>query len=450
MNVMRGVRCAGATKRRSSIGARQNRTRVESRAAALQRLGGSFIEFGCGHGELGRALLARSPTARWRGFDAAGDIEEATGGFVGYADATTLPLSLPRAQWAIWGVRWGRSAAPTADELRMAARNMYAHGLKGAILTGGRAWVGPLKSVLRETLGYRGGALVDGGDGSDLLVLHRPRQRSRTTAPGRRLESSRVPQASDLQLSGLAAGADFITLQDFDAVRGFGTAPPAWQQPTAVCAAMAKNIVWAVATMPGAPRERHLNVQRMQREMEGRLLLLRGHDARSARTLRMFRQAGVFISDRYNGPVGADLAAQWKRSLWAQGLDPGDSQVHMGKIGHWGTSIDFEQNLHARWVSDGSRDRCRWGVLIQDDMRFTAQHAAQIACALMGAGRKPAARIWLFAHDDSVHAVDAKRVPALLDAYRKGLFAPTDGYPPRMKSAARRFAPAAAERCSGA
>ena len=98
----------------------------------------------------------------------------------------------------------------------------YNDGLKGAILTGGRAWVGPLKSVLRETLGYRGGALVDGGDGSDLLVLHRPRQRSRTTAPGRRLESSRVPQASDLLplaqslprlWAGLGASVDILAEQ---------------------------------------------------------------------------------------------------------------------------------------------------------------------------------------------------------------------------------------------
>lgn len=56
----------------------------------------SVLDLGAGIGQYGHALLSADSRVAWRGYDGAGNVEEATRSFVRFVDLT-VPLSLPRA-----------------------------------------------------------------------------------------------------------------------------------------------------------------------------------------------------------------------------------------------------------------------------------------------------------------------------------------------------------------
>ena len=91
----------------------------------------SVSDFGAGVGQYGRALLSKNSHHRWMGHDAAGNIEEATGGFVKYFDLS-MPLSLPRTDW-VMSFEVGEHVPP-AQEM-MVVRNLHAHNCRGIILS---------------------------------------------------------------------------------------------------------------------------------------------------------------------------------------------------------------------------------------------------------------------------------------------------------------------------
>ena len=94
----------------------------------------SVLDLGAGIGQYGHALLSAEPSARWRGFDGAGNVEAATGGFVQFVDLTA-PVSLPRADWVL-SIEVGEHV-PSQHEA-MLIRNLHAHNTKGLILS----WAG--------------------------------------------------------------------------------------------------------------------------------------------------------------------------------------------------------------------------------------------------------------------------------------------------------------------
>lgn len=91
----------------------------------------SVNDFGAGVGQYGHALLSRDPGYRWRGYDGAGNVESVTNGFVSFFDLT-IPLSLPRADWAM-SLEVGEHV-PNAHE-RMLIRNLHAHNCRGILLS---------------------------------------------------------------------------------------------------------------------------------------------------------------------------------------------------------------------------------------------------------------------------------------------------------------------------
>lgn len=121
----------------------------------------SVSDFGAGVGQYGRALLSKNSHHRWMGYDAAGNIEEATGGFVKYFDLS-MPLSLPRTDW-VMSFEVGEHVPP-AQEM-MVVRNLHAHNCRGIILSWAylrKAGVGhvnnhgrPYLVQLFSELGYR-------------------------------------------------------------------------------------------------------------------------------------------------------------------------------------------------------------------------------------------------------------------------------------------------------
>ena len=98
----------------------------------------SLNDFGAGIGGYGRALLAVDSRFRWSGYDGAGNIEEASNGFVRYFDLTT-PLSLPRADY-VMSLEVGEHVP--RDKEMMVVRNLHAHNCKGIILS----WAPPGKT----------------------------------------------------------------------------------------------------------------------------------------------------------------------------------------------------------------------------------------------------------------------------------------------------------------
>ena len=98
----------------------------------------SLNDFGAGIGGYGRALLDRDARFKWTGYDAAGNIEEASAGFVHYFDLTT-PLSLPRADY-VMSLEVGEHVPPLHE--MMVIRNLHAHNCRGIVLS----WAAPRKA----------------------------------------------------------------------------------------------------------------------------------------------------------------------------------------------------------------------------------------------------------------------------------------------------------------
>ena len=121
----------------------------------------SVNDFGAGVGQYGRALRSLDPETRWRGYDGAGDVDEATGGFVRFFDLT-IPLSLPRADWVL-SLEVGEHV-PSAHEA-MLIRNLHAHNCRGIVLSWASLWQSGHRHVnnhspryleeIFEGLGYR-------------------------------------------------------------------------------------------------------------------------------------------------------------------------------------------------------------------------------------------------------------------------------------------------------
>ena len=97
----------------------------------------SFInDFGAGVGQYGHSLLSLVPTARYRGYDGAGNIGRWTDDFVRWIDLTDPWLSLPRAHW-VMSLEVGEHI-PSELEGRY-LRNLHAHACRGIILS----WASP-------------------------------------------------------------------------------------------------------------------------------------------------------------------------------------------------------------------------------------------------------------------------------------------------------------------
>lgn len=91
----------------------------------------SLMDIGAGLGQYGRALLALDARHRYAGFDGAGNIVNASGGFVRYADVS-LPLALPRAHW-VMSIDAGEHV-PREHEF-MFFRNLHAHACVGVLVS---------------------------------------------------------------------------------------------------------------------------------------------------------------------------------------------------------------------------------------------------------------------------------------------------------------------------
>lgn len=91
----------------------------------------SLIDIGAGIGQYGRALHALDSRHRYAAFDGAGNAESASGGYVRYAELS-LPLSLPRAHWAL-SIDTGEHV-PREHE-RMFVRNLHTHACVGVIVS---------------------------------------------------------------------------------------------------------------------------------------------------------------------------------------------------------------------------------------------------------------------------------------------------------------------------
>lgn len=91
----------------------------------------SVLDLGAGVGQYGHALLSLRPHTRWMGFDGAGNVEEMSNGFVGYADLT-LPAALPRADWVV-----SLEVAEHVTSVHEATlvRNLHVHNCRGVIIS---------------------------------------------------------------------------------------------------------------------------------------------------------------------------------------------------------------------------------------------------------------------------------------------------------------------------
>ena len=97
----------------------------------LEPLSLSLNDFGAGVGQYGHALMSFNPRLQWRGFDGAGNVEQATRGFVKWFDLS-LPLSLPRADW-VMSTEVGEHVPHELDGV--VVRNLHAHNCRGIIVS---------------------------------------------------------------------------------------------------------------------------------------------------------------------------------------------------------------------------------------------------------------------------------------------------------------------------
>ncbi len=107
---------------------------VVAALTALLSQGMSLLDFGAGVGQYGHALRSLDSRYRWRGYDGAGNVEQATNGFVSWFDLT-LPLSLPRADW-VMALEVGEHVPPEHE--KMFVRNLHAHNCHGVIVSWAR------------------------------------------------------------------------------------------------------------------------------------------------------------------------------------------------------------------------------------------------------------------------------------------------------------------------
>ena len=91
----------------------------------------SVNDFGAGVGQYGRALLSIDERHRWTGYDGAGNVRNATGGFVKFFDLS-MPLSLPRADWVL-SLEVGEHVPPAHEMMYL--RNLHAHACQGLVLS---------------------------------------------------------------------------------------------------------------------------------------------------------------------------------------------------------------------------------------------------------------------------------------------------------------------------
>ena len=122
----------------------------------------SILDLGAGVGQFGHSLLSMHPHARYRGYDGSGNIDELTGGFVGYADLSQPMEIRPRADWVV--------SLEVAEHLpnqreSFYIRNLHAHNCVGLLISWGVLGQGGLAHInnhppeylteIFEGLGYR-------------------------------------------------------------------------------------------------------------------------------------------------------------------------------------------------------------------------------------------------------------------------------------------------------
>ena len=100
-------------------------------ALASPRHGLFLNDLGAGVGQYGHALLSIQPTAKYRGYDGAGNVRKWTNGFVHWVDLT-MPMSLPRAQW-VMSIEVGEHIPSRFEGAFF--RNLHAHNCVGVILS---------------------------------------------------------------------------------------------------------------------------------------------------------------------------------------------------------------------------------------------------------------------------------------------------------------------------
>ena len=91
----------------------------------------TMADFGAGVGQLGHALKHRFPSLQYAGYDAGGNVEEITNGFVNFADLT-IDLDLPKVDW-VYTSEVGEHIPHNLESTLI--RNIHATNCKGVILS---------------------------------------------------------------------------------------------------------------------------------------------------------------------------------------------------------------------------------------------------------------------------------------------------------------------------
>ena len=91
----------------------------------------SLLDLGAGVGQYGHQLPALDARHRYSGYDGAGDVENATSGFVAYADLSSA-MRVPRADW-VFSTEVGEHI-PHGREYAFVS-NLHAHACRGVVLS---------------------------------------------------------------------------------------------------------------------------------------------------------------------------------------------------------------------------------------------------------------------------------------------------------------------------
>jgi hypothetical protein len=95
----------------------------------------SALDLGAGVGQFGHGLLSLDPGVRYVGYDGAGNVEEATDGFLHFVDLT-IPLALRRADWVV-SLEVGEHVPHGLEGAFV--RNVHALNCRGVLLSWGYA-----------------------------------------------------------------------------------------------------------------------------------------------------------------------------------------------------------------------------------------------------------------------------------------------------------------------
>lgn len=106
-------------------------TQIFSKAGACSTPACSIADFGAGVGQYGRALKARMPDLKYIGYDAGGNVEEFTDGFVTFADLT-VRQDLPKVDW-VWTSEVGEHIPHELEKEFIG--NIHATNCKGIVLS---------------------------------------------------------------------------------------------------------------------------------------------------------------------------------------------------------------------------------------------------------------------------------------------------------------------------